>query len=352
MIEKSLIPRVNNFDLIRLVAALQVVFMHSFFHLKINNELLKNFFEKFIQYFPGVPIFFTVSGFLIFWAFDRNPNLNKYITNRILRLYPALYICLSITIILLFLFSTKSLINQTSFYIWLAAQMSFFQFYTPEILRFWGVGTPNGSLWTIAVEVQFYILVPIIYFLIKRIKGSYVLFFFFLTSVCLNIYFSNINISTLSKLSGVSILPYLFNFLVGSFFYFYWNKLKKIIENKFLVWICAYIIYFNIFGNFLSYQINSYHIVNIFNFISVIFLSITTLSFAFSFNSLSERLLKRQDISYGIYIYHMLVVNTFLTLGFQGSLFSFISVFIVTILLSLLSWNFIEKKALSLKSKN
>lgn len=352
MTEKSLIPRVNNFDLIRLVAALQVVFMHSFFHLKINNELLKNFFEKFIQYFPGVPIFFTVSGFLIFWAFDRNPNLKKYITNRILRLYPALYICLSITIILLFLFSTKSLINQTSFYIWLAAQMSFFQFYTPEILRFWGVGTPNGSLWTIAVEVQFYILVPIIYFLIKRIKGSYVLFFFFLTSVCLNIYFSNINISTLSKLSGVSILPYLFNFLVGSFFYFYWNKLKKIIENKFLVWICAYIIYFNIFGNFLSYQINSYHIVNIFNFISVIFLSITTLSFAFSFNSLSERLLKRQDISYGIYIYHMLVGNTLLTLGFQGSLFSFISVFIVTILLSLLSWNFIEKKALSLKSKN
>ena len=352
MTEKSLIPRVNNFDLIRLVAALQVVFMHSFFHLKINNELLKNFFEKFVQYFPGVPIFFTVSGFLIFWAFDRNPNLNKYITNRILRLYPALYICLLITIILLFLFSTKSLINQTSFYIWLAAQMSFFQFYTPEILRFWGVGTPNGSLWTIAVEVQFYILVPIIYFLIKRIKGSYVLFFFFLTSVCANIYFSNINIGTFSKLSGVSILPYLFNFLVGSFFYFYWNKLKKIIEKKFLVWICAYIIYFNVFGNFLSYQINSYHIVNIFNFISVIFLSITTLSFAFSFNSLSERLLKRQDISYGIYIYHMLVVNTLLTLGFQGSLFSFISVFIVTILLSLLSWNFIEKKALNLKSKN
>jgi len=351
MTEKSLIPRVNNFDLIRLVAALQVVFMHGFFHLKINNEFLKNFFEKFIQYFPGVPIFFTVSGFLIFWAFDRNPNLNKYVTNRILRLYPALYICLLITILLLFLFSTRSLVNQTSFYIWLAAQMSFFQFYTPEILRFWGVGTPNGSLWTIAVEVQFYILVPIIYFLMKRVKGSYVLFFFFLTSVCANIYFSNINIGTLSKLSGVSILPYLFNFLVGSFFYFYWNKLKIIIENKFLVWISAYIIYFNIFGNFLGYQINSYHIVNVFNFISVIFLSITTLSFAFSFNSLSERLLKRQDISYGIYIYHMLVVNTLVTLGLQGSLFSFISVFTITILLSLLSWNFLEKKALSLKSK-
>ncbi len=54
MTEKSLIPRVNNFDLIRLVAALQVVFMHGFFHLKINNEFLKiflkNLFNIFLEY--------------------------------------------------------------------------------------------------------------------------------------------------------------------------------------------------------------------------------------------------------------------------------------------------------------
>ena len=33
-----------------------------------------------------------------------------------------------------------------------------FQFWTPEALRGFGCGTPNGSLWTISVIVQFYIV--------------------------------------------------------------------------------------------------------------------------------------------------------------------------------------------------
>jgi len=132
------IPRINNFDLIRLFAALQVVYMHSMNHLKIEGAA-KSIYEMFMQYFPGVPIFFTVSGFLIFWAYDRNPDLKKYTVNRLLRLYPALYVCLAITIGLLVTFSSISLLSNTSFYIWLVGQLSIFQFYTPEILRFWGV---------------------------------------------------------------------------------------------------------------------------------------------------------------------------------------------------------------------
>ncbi|MFX5710172.1 acyltransferase family protein, partial [Acinetobacter baumannii] len=39
--------------------------------------------------------------------------------------------------------------------------------------RTWGVGAPNGSLWTIAVEIQFYILVPLLVYLIKKWKNKF-----------------------------------------------------------------------------------------------------------------------------------------------------------------------------------
>ena len=344
------IPRINNFDLIRLIAALQVVYTHGIHHLKIEG-LLFSFFEKFIQYFPGVPIFFTVSGFLIFWAFDRKPELKQYTVNRILRLYPALYACLAITILLLILSSSLDLLSHTSFYLWLITQATFLQFYTPDILRFWGVGTPNGSLWTIVVEVQFYVLVPIIYLLVKKFNGAIVLASLFLISIILNFSLTSINPSLIKQLSFVSIFPYLFNFIIGSAIYVFWDKLKSIFEGKFLIWFMAYLIYINIFGNYFGYEIKSYQINNIFQLITPIFLSLITISFAFSFNGLSNKTLKHNDISYGVYIYHMLVVNTLVFLGYSQDNIYFLATFLITIVLAYLSWILIEKNALKLKNK-
>ncbi|MFV5345194.1 acyltransferase [Acinetobacter oleivorans] len=344
------IPRTNNFDLIRLLAACQVVYMHSLNHLKING-LLREFFDKFLQYFPGVPIFFTVSGFLIFWAFDRNHDIKKYSLNRILRLYPALYVCLFITVLLLIFFSSFSLLTHTSFYIWLIGQLTVLQFYTPEILKFWGVGTPNGALWTITVEVQFYILVPIIFFLMKRLKGAFVLFLLFISSLIANFYFASFDENIIKKLSFVSIIPYLFNFLIGSSFYIFWTKLSKFIQNKFIVWFTIYVVYFLIFGVYLGKETHAYEMSNFFQIITTVLLSLVTLSFAFSHKDLSDKLLKHNDISYGIYIYHMLVVNTLVAIGFLHEPIYIFFTFIVTIILAILSWKLIEKPALSLKNR-
>ena len=68
------INKTNNFDLIRLLAALQVVFTHSQHHFELQGGILEKIGKHFLFYFPGVPIFFTVSGFLIFWSFERSSN--------------------------------------------------------------------------------------------------------------------------------------------------------------------------------------------------------------------------------------------------------------------------------------
>lgn len=347
-----MISRNNNFDLIRLFAALQVLIFHCIAHLEIDS--LSNTFI--LNLFPGVLMFFTISGFLIMSSLDRNQNIKKYTINRILRIFPALLICLIVTLILLLSFNIIKISDFFSHPIltWFFAQSTFFQFWTPDILRSWGVGTPNGSLWTIAVELQFYIILPILLLSFKKIKFIYKILFSVVVLIILNYYLSikitlldpeSINNESIfSKLIGVSFLPYLNYFFIGVIIYIYWNKIKIFFEGKALFWLIFYVIfcfYFNVEP--------SYHPTN-FQIIANILLGILTISCAFTFPKLGK-ILKGNDISYGMYIYHMLVINTMVHLGYNEKFNYLIITILLTTIISILSWLFIEKKSLSLKNK-
>ncbi len=155
--------RVNNFNIIRLIAALQVAILHTMSHLEVEHT--SSVMLSISSYFPGVPIFFFVSGFLISKSYENNSLIKEYASNRILRIYPALVICTFVAIFSIYL--TGYLENRNfstiEFVLWLVGQISFFQFYNPEFMREFGTGVMNGSLWTISVELQFYLMVPIIY---------------------------------------------------------------------------------------------------------------------------------------------------------------------------------------------
>ncbi|WKL45049.1 acyltransferase [Flavobacterium sp. ZE23DGlu08] len=359
MIEKSKqINRINNFDLIRLLAALEVVYTHSQHHFELNGGFLEKFGRYFLFYFPGVPIFFTVSGFLIFWSFDRNSTeLVKYFKNRFLRLFPALWLCLVITFCLLLIDYHNNifqLLADKSFHVWIIGQLTFFQFWTPDILRYWGVGTPNGSLWTIIVEIQFYVLVPIIYYFTQKFFKMKLIpiLIVALISLLFNFYIGQFDEENIQyKLGGVVVFTYLYNFLFGVAAYLYWDKIKKIIEGKFIYWATAYLIYISFFGSYLGMDLNSYFLYSFFHFFTNILLAGLVLSFAFSFNNLSNKLIKHNDISYGVYIYHMLVINFFVQRGLIKDIKYFILTFVFTILLAAFSWFFIEKNFLKLKKK-
>jgi peptidoglycan/LPS O-acetylase OafA/YrhL len=339
------VSRDNNFDLIRLIAAFQVMIMHAIVHLKINGwgvSQLSGFFD----FFPGVLMFFTISGFLILGSYDRNKNLKTYFYNRCLRIFPALWVCFIITLIILLGFKVIDLKNIFSGTIinWIIAQLTFFQFWTPDIFRKWGVGTPNGSLWTIPVELQFYIVLPLIVILSKRKYLTLIFLTLSIVSVILNANSTALwgsEETILHKLAGVSIIPYLYSFLIGCMLYHKWDTFRGYIENRGLIWMGIFFLVVFLCGK-PSYFPKGVEI------LSNVVLSILTISLAFTFPKCS-RILKYNDISYGMYIYHMLVINVVVTLGYTGKLTHMITTVILTIVLSLLSWTIIEKRALMLK---
>lgn len=73
------------------------------------------------------------------------------------------------------------------FWMWVIGQITLFQYYTPDCLRDFGVGTPNGSLWTIPVEFEFYILLPFVFLCFKRISIQIKFMLLFVVSVLCNL---------------------------------------------------------------------------------------------------------------------------------------------------------------------
>lgn len=346
-------PKVNNFDLIRLLAAVQVAVNHSAAHLNVNGGPAA-FFEL-TSLFPGVPVFFFISGFLISRAFENNPAPAEYARNRILRIYPALVCCFVGSVAMMWISGYRSPVRPAlhELLLWVLAQVSIGQFYNPDFLRGYGVGVLNGSTWTITVELQFYVLLPVLYALLAlrtapQARSNHRLCLLMLVFLVINRAYVLATPSHSGelwfKLTGVTFLPWFYMFLAGVLAQRNFSSLRTYLAGRFLVVLVAYCavagplsIYFDwSMGNDLN---------------PLFFTGLALLAFAAAFSrpELSDLLLRRNDISYGVYLYHMPVVNLLLVLGLAGTSTALAAAIGATLLLALGSWVVIEKPALRLK---
>jgi len=72
-------------------------------------------------------------------------------------------------------------------------------------------------------------------------------------------------------------------------------------------------------------------------------------SLAYTLPDIADRLLRRNDISYGVYIYHMLVVNILVSLHMVYRPVYLLVVLGASYALGYLSWVFIERRFLRKK---
>jgi peptidoglycan/LPS O-acetylase OafA/YrhL len=190
--------------------------------------------------------------------------------------------------------------------------------------------------------LRLFAALPFIYILLKKdfLKRFISLM---LLSFVFYFYITNISekISIYEKLLQVSILPYLFYFLIGLFVYKFRDKLTGFFDNKVFLFVILYaiIVYLSI-DNFI------YLLVKQFSFALFVF------SFAFSYKELSYKLMKHNDWTYGIYIYHMLVVNIFVQIGFMNEEKYLFGALTLSIICGAVSYFLVEKPFLKQKKKS
>ena len=339
----------NNFNLLRLLAALQVLFVHALNHFDYEGPLVTA-----LKVIPGVPTFFFISGWLICGAYERSrpAGLKEFFRNRFLRIFPALWLSVLVAIgaaLALGYLATQSF-RFGHFVLWLAGQASIFQFYNPDFMRGFGVGVINGALWTISVELQFYLLAPVLYFLLRRRAVLFALLF--AVSLGLNLYFRlQPDWSSLPmKLAQVSFLPWLYMFLTGFLVNAYRGKVDRFLQRVPLGALAlGYVASMLLVG---SYTDNASNAINPISFILLCGMIVKLATRPINLPASISSFIRRNDLSYGIYLYHMPAINVLLYTGWLSGRMSLLATFLFSLMAAVFSWYVVEKPALSMKRKN
>lgn len=337
----------NNFNLIRLVAAIQVLLVHAVNHFGISGPV-----PTALKAVPGVPTFFFISGVLICHSYERTrPQGNKvFFLNRALRIFPALYACVAIATLSVFLtgyFAHRS-VGLAQMSAWLAGQLTIFQFYNPPFMREYGVGVLNGALWTITVELQFYVLAPLLYFLMRRRPLGLLLVFS--GSLLLNLFFRfRLNWDLLwMKLAYVSFIPWVYMFIIG-FLVAGSESTKNAIRKyaRLRLLIPVYLATMILFG---GYDSNASNEINPISFLILAAMLMRASAIRILVFEKLQQFIRRNDFSYGLYLYHMPVINLLLYTGTRDPAISIASTLLIAAVAAVASWYLVEKPALSHKS--
>ena len=157
--------RDNNFNLIRFVAATNVIVFHSFAltdHRK-DDPLLRLTGGVVDGGYLAVMVFFVVSGFLVAKSFVRQPSVGAFVAARVLRIYPGLVLAAVVTVLVAGACSTlpwRSFLGDPQTLEYLLATASGWDVRDRLPGAFASNPFPhavNGSLWTLPIELKFYV---------------------------------------------------------------------------------------------------------------------------------------------------------------------------------------------------
>ena len=282
----------NIFDIIRYYAMLQVMINHMAEHFKLQLPAVLQALIK----FQGVVILFALSGYLTAASLDRdsmNGNIDKpkFLKKRFFRIFPEYWLCVLInTVVIFVLYSPKPNLKEGLIYV--------------IILLIWKWLKNKGIItWSI---------------LIACFAGLN-----YLTAI------AGDGEMIAIKLLNCSIIPYLYMFMIGCFFYRFREKIfncdNRLIAIAGLFFVAMYFVGDGLIsGSYLP-------------LLSGIALAAMTIIFGYLFKI---KLRAKIDITYGTYLYHMVVVNAIIALGVEINYVVMGIGIVVSLLLGLMSSRF------------
>ena len=323
-------------DGLRAISVLAVLFYHS--QIVISDIKLFNYG------FLGVDIFFVISGYLIsniLFEENKNHNFIKVILNfyvrRIRRIIPLLFFIIFISLLLgKFILTSSDYIDLENSSIFTILFASNFYFYKIENDYFAqsSLLLPLLHTWSLAVEEQFYIIFPLIFLFLKKLKLNYdllIITLLFLFSLLAYILIKDIN----ENLSFYLFLTRFWEILAGVLIFyiepFIKNKLNKKV-NQIILIFCL----FSIFYILLFFE--SRILIVLFSSLLILFYTKNNPTYYILENKVFTYLGK---ISFSIYLWHFVIFAFSRYLNYFDE-FKFILILLI-FLLSIISYKIIEK---------
>lgn len=331
--------RDNNLNLLRVIAATVVLVSHSFV-LVVGDDYADPMKAAtgFSMGQYAVAVFFCISGLLIAKSFDQRKSIGKFIASRILRLWPALLVALVLTAFFLGPIVTEMRLESYYFNKFTLQYVPSNAILARPVYELPGVflnnpsgPTVNGSLWSLFYEVSCYVTLTLLGFLgifSRRKLATMVV----VASASLHIFSI-----FWSPLGGIyyridMFLFWWFMFSLGFSAYLFKDELRMGLAGLFLAFFSVVVSYNSVF----------------FVTMSCVFLGYLSLFFAFRVKGKVLLYNKFGDYSYGIYVFSFPIQQSIVYFFPDLSvILNVVFSFLITIIISVCSWHFLEKKALA-----
>jgi peptidoglycan/LPS O-acetylase OafA/YrhL len=325
--------RQNNFDLLRFVFAFMVFLVHA--HV-LSGVQEFGVFSRYLSSDFAVKSFFVVSGFLIFMSYENSRSVPAYFGKRIRRIYPAYAFVILASVVLGAFFSSFALSDYWSLPLlkYIAANLLFLNFLQPDLpglFQHSAYQAVNGALWTLKIEVMFYLLVPLAVMAFARLGRLPVLALLYVGSV---IY--SAGMGTLAAQTGSGLyfelqrqLPgQLCFFVAGAAAYYYFTHLSRYALPLMIAAVTAFVL-----QDWLPWML-----------VQPLALGVVVVYLA-CFLPYLGNFGKYGDFSYGIYIVHFPVLQLLIASGRYDDVpwLMLLSAMALVVTTAILLWHFIEK---------
>ncbi|MEI9806749.1 MAG: acyltransferase [Bacteroidota bacterium] len=304
----------------------------------------------------GVSMFFALSGFLITYLLliEKNRfngiNIKSFYIRRVLRIWPLYYFYMFLALLTIYFYSKEQLPNSYIYYLLMAGNIPYiFDFSYPVLIHFWSLG----------VEEQFYAFWP---WVVKK-SNNLLRFLFIFTIAFLVAKFFFRYLYSVSDYKWPYLAWHITRFdcmsigAIGAIFFLKENKrflhLASSVFSQIVAWGVIALVLFN-----------QFHIASI---IDTEIIAVLTVILIVNVAGNKKTMLNLEKpvfnflgkISYGIYVYHPLIIffaarwlKSFLN-SFDYTyklIFVYALVPLCTILIAYLSYNYLEKRFLKLKT--
>ncbi|MGC9337720.1 MAG: acyltransferase family protein [Candidatus Cloacimonadia bacterium] len=343
----------NFFYSIRFILATLVIYSHSPMLLDRSKDIIAEFTGISLG-FVSVKAFFVISGFFITQSFTSSKTIWIYFLKRFLRIMPPLFITLFVMAFILgpllsnlclrdYFFSTDSgspflyFINYLSFDL---TGSSYDTYFIRDIFCNNPSKVVNGSLWSLKFEFIMYTILPGIFLLFWLVRKRII--FLLILIVLSFLEFKQIHTGNFVGKIGHA---YYISLIVDCGYYFFSGVILYTFKDKIFMGLSILLVSIVCFISF-TY-------IGYFNFALMFFLPyiiIICLGILFK----KDPLKRMGDFSYGIYVYAypvQQIIIQFYKVDLTVFKLFYLS-FIMTLIVSILSWHFLEKPSINLLRNN